>query len=138
MANNVIKVGTANDSLSIQQGPFAVGAAGLGDYGPTSRTGYYAGIDVPVGGYVFYQVDGSGEIKANVAHDDTQAMFFLQSYGATGTTLTEMLSWASASGPVVGLSANISQNTISEFVLCDITFKVIHQFCDIRYNITTQ
>jgi hypothetical protein len=116
MANNVFKVGTADDSLSIQEGPFAVGAAGLGDYGPTSRTGYYAGIDVPEGGYVFYQPDGNGSFNINVAHDDTQAMFFLRSYGATGTTLNEMLSWASASGSVVGLSEDITTSEIIEFV----------------------
>jgi hypothetical protein len=116
MANNVFKVGTADDSLSIQEGPFAVGAAGLGDYGPTSRTGYYAGIDVPEGGYVFYQPDGNGSFNINVAHDDTQAMFFLQSYGATGTTLNEMLTWASASGSVVGLSADITTSEIIEFI----------------------
>ena len=112
MANNVIKVGSANDGLSIQQGPFAIGAAGLGDYGPTSRTNYYASAEIPQGGYAFYHVDDSGNIRANVAHDDNQAMYFLKSYGATGTTLNEMLSWASASGTVIGLDADITTTEI--------------------------
>jgi hypothetical protein len=116
MANNVIKVGTADDSLSIQQGPFAMGASGLGDYGPTSRTNYYAGINVPEGGYTFYRLDGGGNITANVAHDDEQAMFFLRSYGATGTTLSEMFAWASASGSVIGLDGDITTSEIIQSV----------------------
>jgi hypothetical protein len=112
MSNNVIKVGTANDSLSIQQGPFAVGAAGVGDYGPTSRTGYYAAIDVPAGARVFYQKDIYGNLSAQVAHDDAQALYFLKSYGATGTTLADALAWSNSQPDLANFTADISSSTV--------------------------
>jgi hypothetical protein len=113
MPNNVIKVGTANDGLSIQRGPFAVGATGVGDYGPTSRTGYYAAIDVPAGARVFYQADAYGNVTAQVANDDAQALYFLKSYGATGTTLEEALVWSNSQPGLANFTEDISSATVN-------------------------
>ena len=111
MSKNVIKVGSA-DSNSIQKGPFAVGASGLTDYGPTSRTGYYAGINVPTGGYVFYAQNSNGKPSIQVAYNDTQALFFLKSYGATGTTLVDAIAWAGNQSNLSYFIADIDKTTI--------------------------
>jgi hypothetical protein len=67
------------------------------DFGPTSITGFYRGIDRPDGGYVIYSNDTvSGPITAVVAHDDNELVYWLKSFGATGTTKSEVLDWASS------------------------------------------
>jgi hypothetical protein len=67
------------------------------DFGPTSITGFYRGIDRPTGGYVIYSNDTvGGQITAVVAHDDNELIYWLKSFGAAGTTKSEVMSWASA------------------------------------------
>ena len=65
------------------------------DLGPTSTTGLYAGIDPPAGGYVIYQIGGPSGVNARVAANDAEAIKIYKGIGATGTTISDVLSWAS-------------------------------------------
>jgi hypothetical protein len=109
-SHNHIKVGSSSKNSKVVGG-FSFGVTGGDDYGPTTTsitggtgTGFYNGITPPVGGYTIYSIV-SGNIYANVANNDTEGMFYLQSLGATGTTISEMLAWAEASGNVIARPA---------------------------------
>jgi hypothetical protein len=64
------------------------------DLGPTSTTGLYAGVDAPAGGYAIYQTGGPNGVNARVAANDTEAVRIYKSIGATGSTITDVLAWA--------------------------------------------
>jgi len=64
-------------------------------YGPTTETGYYAGIDPPTQGYTVYSMR-SGCLAYNVqtANNDTTLIGIINSYGAGVTTIYGALDWA--------------------------------------------
>lgn len=90
-----LKKGTTNIQNTTQKGNFSIGDSSSGDLGPTERTGFYNGLEVPTNGYVIYYNRENGGPVGHVASNNEQAMFFLKSFGATGSTINEMLSWAS-------------------------------------------
>lgn len=92
---NHIKHGTSSLS-SLVKGNQNFGVSGFADYGPTSSSGFYQGITPPNGGYTIYVDRASGGPSIHVANNDTQCIFFLKSFGATGSTITEVLAWATA------------------------------------------
>jgi hypothetical protein len=109
-SHNHIKIGSSSKNSKVVGG-FSFGVTGGDDYGPTTTsitggtgTGFYNGITPPVGGYTIYSIVG-GNIYANVANNDTEGMFYLQSLGATGTTISEMLAWAEGNGSVIARPA---------------------------------
>ena len=79
-----------------QKGNIAIATSGTYDWGPTSITGYYPETSAPDNGYIIYYMRPSGEPSVHVAPGASKALFFLQSFGATGTTLTNALAWATA------------------------------------------
>lgn len=92
---NHIKNGTST-LASVTKGAQNFGITGQGDYGPSSSTGFYQGITPPVGGYTIYVNRVSVGPSIHVANNDTQCIFFLKSFGATGSTISEVLAWATA------------------------------------------
>ena len=98
MANTFIRSGQG----TIGNSTYKTGGLSYGDdsvsadFGPTSATSYYAGIAPPVGGYAIYYNKGTGGPSIHIASNATQAMFFLKSFGATGSTITNMLAWCTA------------------------------------------
>ena len=109
---NHVKHGTST-LVSITKGAQNFGITGQGDYGPTSSSGFYQGITPPNGGYTIYYDRASGGPTIHVANNDTQCIFFLKSFGATGSTISDVLAWAS------------NQTTLyvqsTEFVAADLT-----------------
>lgn len=91
---NHIKSGTS--PYSIRKGAQSFGVSGEIDYGPTSSSGFYQGITPPNGGYTIYVNRVTGEPSIHVANNNTQCIFFLKSFGATGSTISEVLAWANA------------------------------------------
>lgn len=79
-----------------QKGNLAIATSGTYDWGPTSSTGYYPETSPPDNGYTIYYMKPSGEPSVHVARSTSIAVTFLKSFGATGTTITEVLSWATA------------------------------------------
>jgi hypothetical protein len=93
--SNKIKTSGATSKLSATINTnFKIGVDGSDDYGPTSITGFYNGINPPIGGYTIYVHKESGGPSIHVAYDDEQCLYFLKSFGATGTTITEALNWS--------------------------------------------
>jgi hypothetical protein len=67
---NVIKYTTTQPTLqSARKGNVALGT-GVENYGPSSTTGYYSGVDVPEGGFVVYTLGANNSPKAFVASSD--------------------------------------------------------------------
>jgi hypothetical protein len=80
---------------TIQKGIHAIATEGTQDWGPTSVTGFYPETTPPSGGYTIYYMRPSGGPSVHVATNDTQAISFLKSFGSTGSTISDVLTWAS-------------------------------------------
>lgn len=91
--SNYIKSGTTILTSAVR-GNVYVGIEGLAEYGPTENTGFYNGITPPVGGYTIYVLKEFQGPSIHVASNDSECMYYLKSFGATGTTISDMLSWA--------------------------------------------
>ncbi len=91
---NYIKSGTTIYSATTRNTTFSVGVNGASDYGPTSEKGFYVGITPPVSGYTIYVHKNTGGPSIHVANNDSQCVFFLKSFGATGSTISEVLNWS--------------------------------------------
>jgi hypothetical protein len=57
-------------------------------YGPTSQTGYYAGVDAPDGGYVITSLNGSNLPEYRIAHNDNELLQIAKDLGGNPTNVT--------------------------------------------------
>lgn len=110
--SNYIKVGDSNRKNK-QVRNFRVGVQGSDDYGPTSVSGYYKGIDPPVNGYVIYMEKASQGPSIHVANDNEQCIFFLKSFGATGDTINNVLDWAATQDNIYVQSSLVVDNELT-------------------------
>lgn len=78
-----------------QKGNIAIATSGTYDWGPTSTTGFYPETSPSTGGYTIYYMRSTGGPSIEVATSDAQCITFLKSFGATGSTISDVLSWAS-------------------------------------------
>ena len=78
-----------------QKGNIAIATGGSQDWGPTSVTGFYPETAPPPSGYTIYFMRSTGGPSVHIANNDAQAIFFLKSFGSTGSTISDVLSWAS-------------------------------------------
>jgi hypothetical protein len=81
-----------------QKGNISIAISGDQDWGPTDITGFYPETTAPASGYTIYSMRVTGGPSVHVANNDEQAIFFLKSFGSTGSTISDVLSWASAQG----------------------------------------
>ena len=100
--SNIIKSGISSiPGVGTTKGNITYANDGEADFGPSSFTGFYRGVDRPTGGYVIYSNTTVGApITAVVAHDDNELIWFLQSFGATGSTKSEVLAWANGTNEI--------------------------------------
>jgi hypothetical protein len=96
-----IKTGTTEISGSVVKGSFSYFSGSTKDLGPTNITGFYSGIDAPVGGYTVYQIGGSGGWTARVATSSSQLNSILISAGGTGSTVNDNITWATNTNSVL-------------------------------------
>lgn len=94
MANKIKSSGSTTKLTATRNTNFKVGVNGSDDYGPTSDYGFYNGITPPASGYTIYVHRVSGGPSMHVANDDSQCIFFLKSFGATGNTISEVINWS--------------------------------------------
>jgi hypothetical protein len=106
-STNHFKFG-ASGILSATRGGFSVGVKDGADYGPTSSTGFWNGVKPPVGGYTIYVDKASQGPSIHVAYDDAQCIGMLLSMGATGTTISDVLTWADGQSNMAILSAELT------------------------------
>jgi len=91
-----------NEANSIIRGTLALNAKEYGE-GPTSTTGFWAGIDPPVGGYTIY---GPGN-NIRVAADNAELLFIIGKLGGDNGSLQEALDWSKAQSDVVIMDSRI-------------------------------
>lgn len=94
MPNKIKSSGTTTKKVATRNTNFKIGVDGSDDYGPTNITGFYNGITPPTSGYTIYVHRVSGGPAMHIANNDEQCIFFLKSFGATGETINEVLSWS--------------------------------------------
>ena len=94
MPKKIKSFGSTNKVVTTHNTNFSIGIDGLDDYGETKNSGFWMGIDNPPCGYTIYVHRNIGGPTIHVAHDDTQCIFFLRSFGSTGTTISEVLAWS--------------------------------------------
>ena len=106
-STNHFKFG-ASGILSATRGGFSVGVKDGADYGPTSSTGFWNGVKPPVGGYTIYVDKASQGPSIHVASNDAQCITILKAMGATGTTISDVLTWADGQSNMAILSAELT------------------------------
>lgn len=90
---NVFKYLTGNPSRkALKKGNLARGIGGE-QYGPTSQTGYYAGVDAPEGGYVITTLNGSNLPEYRVAHNDNELIPIANNLGGNVSTIAAAKSY---------------------------------------------
>jgi uncharacterized delta-60 repeat protein len=89
-----IKSGTTSIPGSTVKGNFSYFSGSTRDLGPSNVTGFYSGIDAPLGAYTIYQIGGPDGWTARVANTNTELNSILTGAGATGTTLNNKITWA--------------------------------------------
>jgi len=100
MPTLIIKSGTTAIAGATVKGSFSYFSGSTKDLGPTSSTGFYAGIDAPVFGYTVYQIGGPSGWNARVATGTTQLNSILISAGGTGSTVDQNITWATNTNSV--------------------------------------
>jgi hypothetical protein len=105
--SNVIKSGTTTLN-AVVKADFRVGIEGVTDYGPTTSTGFYNGITPPPSGYTIYVTKVDDGPSIHVANNDTECIFFLRSFGSTGTTIVDVIAWANAQTNIWVTSADLT------------------------------
>jgi hypothetical protein len=109
--SNFIKSGTTL-LTSYVKGNVRVGVDGETEYGPTENTGFYNGITPPVGGYTIYVLKEFQGPSIHVAYNDTDCIFYLKSFGSTGSTISDVLSWADVQSNIWVTSSDLTANDI--------------------------
>ena len=83
-----VKYSTTQVSGSIKSNNIVIGNDNVA-YGPTSQTGFYAGITPPASGYTIYSVNSVTHIPtAVVANNDTELIYFAKSFGGSNISTT--------------------------------------------------
>jgi len=101
MSTLVIKSGTTEIAGSIVKGDFSYFSANTTtDLGPTSSTGFYAGINAPNNGFTVYQIGGPNGVTARVATNTSELDSILISAGAPWGTVEQNIEWATNSDSV--------------------------------------
>jgi len=106
---------SANNPLSknaLTNGNLFFGVSEGDDYGPTSNSGFYNGVVIPIGGYVIY-TNNAGTITADAPTNDTECLYYLNRYGANAANISDALTWASAQPNIVVRS---SEYTLGDLV----------------------
>lgn len=109
---NYIKTGTTSLNVA-ERAAFKIGVDDADIYGPTNITGFYKGITPPVGGFTIYMTKDSQGPSIHVAHNDEECIFFLKSFGATGSTISDVLAWSDAQTNVWTTSSDLTKADIN-------------------------
>ena len=105
--SNLFKSGSSTLASKVT-GSQSIGVNGSADYGPSSSTGFYNGITIPSGSRLITYVSTSGTPYFHVAPNDTSTIFFLKSFGSSGSTITDVLGWAANQSQYSVLTADLT------------------------------
>lgn len=91
--SNAVKYSAVAVPYTIKCGNIVIGNENV-DYGPTSSTGFYSGIDPPDSGYTIYFVGESNQINARCANDDNELLLIGKEYGGSNVqTITDAITY---------------------------------------------
>lgn len=112
VSKNHISVSNPLSKNALTNGDFFFGVSGGDDYGETINTNFYNGIIPPVGGYTIYQ-NVFGDIYANVANNDEECIWYLQSLGSSYTNISDALTWAATQPNITVRSSEYQLSDLS-------------------------
>lgn len=91
--SNAVKYSAVAVPHTIKCGNIVIGNENV-DYGPTSSTGFYSGIDPPDSGYTIYFVDESNKINARCTSNDNELLLIGKEYGGSSIqTITDAITY---------------------------------------------
>jgi hypothetical protein len=98
---NVIKYSTSSVTNTIKKNNIVLGVNNI-DYGPTSNTGFWMGIDAPTNGYTVYSFPNSATTPtAVVASNDSDLISVAKSFGAPNiVTAANALQYFASGNPI--------------------------------------
>lgn len=115
MPNYIKTSGGTSLRIATRNTNFKIGVSGSDEYGPSSVTGFYAGVTPPVGGYTIY-VHRDGGPSIHVANNDDECVFLLKSFGSTGTTISDVLSWSNSRTDLWVQSSDLVSGDLDSYV----------------------
>jgi len=90
---NPIKYNTSTESNALKSGNFWIGTGDVSK-GPTSTTGYWNGLQPPLGGYAIYVHKASGGPSISIANNDGELIFVTNEIaGASYTTINQCFTY---------------------------------------------
>lgn len=92
---NVFKSGNTLTNGCIYKGQFTIGVNPNVEYGPTNITSFYNGITPSSGGYTIYVNKASQGPSIRTPANDSECISILLGLGSTGSTISNVLDWAS-------------------------------------------
>jgi len=105
---NVVKYQSGgSETHSIKKGNLWFGVGGRG-YGPTDTTGFYSGIEIPDGGYAFYQ-GSAGGFTYYTANNDDQLVALVNSATGNSFDISESLHYIAQQDGMAVMKKNENQ-----------------------------
>jgi hypothetical protein len=103
----VVKYSTTPITNTIKVNNLVFGSEDIG-YGPTSTTGFWNGIDPPVGGYtIYYYTSGMTQPSIIVANNDIDTIYWAKAFGGTNiNTIGDALTYLTSSSNIGVFNAN--------------------------------
>jgi hypothetical protein len=113
---NVVKYQSGgSETHSIKKGNLWFGVGGRG-YGPTDTTGFYSGIEIPDGGYAFYQ-GSAGGFTYYTANNDDQLVALVNSATGNSFDISESLHYIAQQDGMAVMKKNKNQTVTDGLVL---------------------
>ena len=113
---NVVKYQSGgSETHSIKKGNLWFGVGGRG-YGPTDTTGFYSGIEIPDGGYAFYQ-GSEGGFTYYTANNDDQLVALVNSATGNSFDISESLHYIAQQDGMAVMKKNENQIVTDGLVL---------------------
>jgi len=112
---NVVKYQSGgSETHSIKKGNLWFGVGGRG-YGPTDTTGFYSGIEIPDGGYAFYQ-GSAGGFTYYTANNDDQLVALVNSATGNSFDISESLHYIAQQDGMAVMKKNENQTVTDGLV----------------------
>ena len=112
---NVVKYQSGgSETHSIKKGNLWFGVGGRG-YGPTDVTGFYSGIEIPDGGYAFYQ-GSAGGFTYYTANNDDQLVALVNSATGNSFDISESLHYIAQQDGMAVMKKNENQTVTDGLV----------------------
>jgi hypothetical protein len=109
--SNVIKSATTVSTGTLKKHNFLIGVNTSVDYGPTSSTGFWNGINPPLNGYTVYSQKSSQGPSIRLATNDSELITIAKQYGGTSiNTINDALNYFN--GTTNNLVTNIEYENI--------------------------